>query len=87
MFHLLLLVYVMILDKIYFWKISTEDDIEKINYLGRQLGSAGAFRPDLWHHRMMQCWIESILVFQVCFGENVLVWNSNRYNFWMDRSF
>ena len=30
MFHLLLLVHVMILDKIYFWKISTEDDIEKI---------------------------------------------------------
>ena len=29
MFHLLLLVDVMILDKIYFWKISTEDDIEK----------------------------------------------------------
>ena len=29
MFHLLLLVYVMILDKIYFWKISTDDDIEK----------------------------------------------------------
>ena len=46
MFRLLLLVYVMILDKIYFWKISTEDDIEKINYLGRQLCSAGAFRPD-----------------------------------------
>ena len=36
----------MILDKIYFWKISTEDDIEKINYVGRQLGWAGAFRPD-----------------------------------------
>ena len=33
MFHLLLLVCVMILDKIYFWKISTEDDIEKINYM------------------------------------------------------
>ena len=46
MFHLLLLVHVKILDKIYFWKISTEDDIEKINYVGRQLGSAGAFRPD-----------------------------------------
>ena len=29
MFHLLLLVYVMILDKIYFWKISTEVDIEQ----------------------------------------------------------
>ena len=29
MFRLLLLNYVMILDKIYFWKISTEDDIEK----------------------------------------------------------
>ena len=28
MFHLLLLVYVMILDNIYFWKISTDDDIE-----------------------------------------------------------
>ena len=46
MFHLLLLVYVMILDKIYFWKISTEGDMEKINYAGRQLGWAGAFRPD-----------------------------------------
>ena len=46
MFHLLLLVYVMILDEIYFWKISTEDDIEKINFVGRQLGWAGAFRPD-----------------------------------------
>ena len=31
MSHLLLLVYVMILDKIYFWKIYIEDDIEKIN--------------------------------------------------------
>ena len=29
MFHLLLLVYVMILDNIYFWKISTDDNIEK----------------------------------------------------------
>ena len=29
MFHLLLLVYVMILDNIYFWKISIDDDIEK----------------------------------------------------------
>ena len=29
MFHLLPLVYVMILDKIYFWKISTEDGIKK----------------------------------------------------------
>ena len=29
MFHLLLSVYVMILDNIYFWKISTDDDIEK----------------------------------------------------------
>ena len=29
MFHLLLLVYVMILDKIYIWKISTDDDIKK----------------------------------------------------------
>ena len=29
MFHLLLLVYSMILDKIHFWKISTDDDIEK----------------------------------------------------------
>ena len=29
MFHLLLLVYVMILDNIYFWKISTDDAIEK----------------------------------------------------------
>ena len=38
MFHLLLLVYVMILDKICL-KISTEDDI---NYAGRQLGWAGA---------------------------------------------
>ena len=28
-FHLLPLVYVMILDNIYFWKISTDDDIEK----------------------------------------------------------
>ena len=45
MSHILLLVYVMILDKIYFWKISTED--WKMNYVGRQLGSAGAFRPDL----------------------------------------
>ena len=46
MFRLLLLVYVMILDKIYIWRISTEDDIEKINYAGRQLGWAWAFRPD-----------------------------------------
>ena len=29
MLHLLLLVYVMILDIFYFWKISTYDDIEK----------------------------------------------------------
>ena len=29
MFHCLLLVYVMILDNIYFWKISTDDVIEK----------------------------------------------------------
>ena len=29
MFHLLLLVYVMILDKIYFWKMSAEVNIEK----------------------------------------------------------
>ena len=29
MFHLLPIVYMMILDKNYFWKISTEDDIEK----------------------------------------------------------
>ena len=29
MFHLLLLVYSMILDIIHFWKISTDDDIEK----------------------------------------------------------
>ena len=29
MFHLLLLVYVMILYNFYFWKISTDDDIEK----------------------------------------------------------
>ena len=29
MFHLLLLVYVMILDDIYSWKISTDDDFEK----------------------------------------------------------
>ena len=42
MFNLLLLDYVMILDKIYFWKISTEDDIDKINYVGRQLGWAEA---------------------------------------------
>ena len=47
MFLLLLLVYVMILDKIYFWKISTEDDIEKINYIGRQLG---------WACRGFQTW-------------------------------
>ena len=46
MFHIVLLDYVMILDKIHFSKISTEDDIEKINYAGRQLGSAGAFRPN-----------------------------------------
>ena len=59
MFHLLLLVYVMILDKIYFWKISTDDDIEKINNVGRQLGSAGAFRPD---HRLPDCVVESVTV-------------------------
>ena len=49
MFHLLLLVHVMILDKSYFWKISTEDDtgIEKINYVGRQLGWVGVYRHDL----------------------------------------
>ena len=29
MFHLLLLVYLMILDNIYFWKISTDNAIEK----------------------------------------------------------
>ena len=29
MFHLFLWVYVMILDNIYFWKISEDDDIEK----------------------------------------------------------
>ena len=29
MFHILLLVYAMILDNIYFWKITTDDDIEK----------------------------------------------------------
>ena len=46
MFHLLLLVYVMILDNIYFWKIYKEDDIKKINYAGRQLSWAGAFRLD-----------------------------------------
>ena len=46
MFLLVLLDYVTILDKIYFSKISTEDDIEKINYAGGQLDSAGAFRPD-----------------------------------------
>ena len=45
MFHSLLLVYVMILDKKYFWKIFAEDDTEK-NYAGWQLGCAGAFRPN-----------------------------------------
>ena len=35
------------LNKNYLWKISTEDEFEKINYVGRQLGWAGAFRPDL----------------------------------------
>ena len=29
MFYLLLIVYVMIFNNIYFWKISTDDDIEK----------------------------------------------------------
>ena len=29
MFHLLLIVYVMILDNICVWKIATDDDIEK----------------------------------------------------------
>ena len=46
MFHLLLLVYVMILNKNIYEKSATEDDIEKINYAGRQLGWEGAFRPD-----------------------------------------
>ena len=46
MFHLLLLVYVIILDKIYFWKISTEDDIDKLTMQVGRLGSAGDFRPD-----------------------------------------
>ena len=41
----------MILNKKYLWYISTEDAFEKINFwLGglasRQLGLAGAFRPD-----------------------------------------
>ena len=56
MFHLLLLVYVMILDKIYFWKISTQDDIEKINYVGRQLCWAGTFRPD--QNWLIHCFTE-----------------------------
>ena len=47
MFHLLLLVFVMNLDNIYFWKISTDDDIEKWTMWVGRLGSAGAFRPDL----------------------------------------
>ena len=40
MFRLLLLVYMMILDKIYFWKISTEDDIEKLPRSAARLGRA-----------------------------------------------
>ena len=62
MFHLLLLVYVMILDKIYFWKISTEDDIEKENYVGRHLGWAGAFRPDPLH---LICWVCLVNIYEV----------------------
>ena len=51
MFHLSFLVWVMILYKKYLWYISSEDVFEKIKiWLGwsasRQLGSAGAFRPD-----------------------------------------
>ena len=52
MFQLLFLVLIMILYKKYLWYISTEDAFEKINFwlgrsVSRQLGSAGAFRPDL----------------------------------------
>ena len=44
----------MILYKKYLWYISLEDVFEKMKiWLGgsasRQLGSAGAFRPDLYH--------------------------------------
>ena len=49
MIRLLLLVYVLILDKKYLWKISAEDDIEKINYIGRhsaaRLGRGFQTRP------------------------------------------
>ena len=50
MFNLLLLVYVMILYNIYFLKNLHRWWYWKINYVGQQLGSEGAFRPD-------HCWI------------------------------
>ena len=46
MLHLLLLVYVMILDKTYFEKSPQRMILKIVNYVGQQLGWAGAFRPD-----------------------------------------
>ena len=34
-----MLLYVMILNKKYLWKIFTEDEFEKINYVGRHLAA------------------------------------------------
>ena len=49
MFHLSILVYVMILNKNYLWKIFTEDEFEKINCVGRnsaaRLGRGFQTRP------------------------------------------
>ena len=46
---LLILVYVMILNKSYLWKISTDGEFEKINYVGRHsaavLGRGFQTRP------------------------------------------
>ena len=41
MFHLLLFVYVMILDTIYLRRIPIEEDIEKLNYVVQLLDSRG----------------------------------------------
>ena len=51
MFHLSILVYVMILNKNYLWKIFTEDEFIKINYVGRhsaaRLGRGFQTRPSV----------------------------------------
>ena len=49
LFNLLILVYVIILNKNYLWKIFTEDEFERINYVGRysaaRLGRGFQTRP------------------------------------------